>query len=632
MIKKIGATISKNLKLILRSKISTIIIFLGPFILLLLLGIGIKAEMSDISVGFHLSTSEDEHLFDSLSDIKNDHRFNFIPYDDIDNCIKDVQTGRIHLCLNFNSSSEQRVAFYVDIAKTNLAYVILDSLSSIFNEKSKAIGVDTIKEILSQIILISDQISNKTDDLNSMKKEIYSLPYKIREIKSGLAEISFDVNLDYSRDFKEIDDSLSDYSSKSHSEINRINKDLDETRVDINKSLESLYEKRDNRDKLVIELDDAFELNNCSIKDYIFIDVDSDDFNSNNFDLPEGVDPYCSSVYSAKKTYVSETNDIDDSIIMLKKFDAKIVVTQKNLYVYKRDIDSSLTDAQNKLSGAKKQLQTLKQSLNGVSSFKDNTANDLDDAELILNKSISEIDSMLDAMSVMSDNLSQISVEDANAIINPIRPKYKLFNVATNRLEALFESMLTLVVGFTCILLASLIITQERNSSANFRNSLIKLPYVSIILGTIITVTIISLIQANIFLLLGKFMFDINGLNNLFLLNIIIVLGSVLFSSIGILIGTLIDSQENVILVSIITTLGMFLVSGIFIPREFFKEFLNSIVNTNPFILFEGALKYIIIYNQIDMFLNFIGIVLLEIVVIVFITLIAHHFKKRVSF
>ena len=125
--------IKKDFKLILRSKSSSLIVVLGPLLLILLVGAAFNtSNLSGIIVGAYSGSYS--ALTDSILDEIKEKQFNVVKYDSSDNCVNDLKNGQIHVCAVFPADlkvgAADKIKFYVDSSRINLVYTIIDSVST----------------------------------------------------------------------------------------------------------------------------------------------------------------------------------------------------------------------------------------------------------------------------------------------------------------------------------------------------------------------------------------------------------------------------------------------------------------------------------------------------------------------
>ncbi|MEK6841149.1 MAG: hypothetical protein AABX45_00970, partial [Nanoarchaeota archaeon] len=97
---KLFEIIKKNIKLLIRSKSSALIVLLGPLALMLLIGLAFNtSSLFDIKVGTY-SASYSE-LSNSIVEKLQDEQFKVVKVQDEQRCIEMIKTGELHVCTIF---------------------------------------------------------------------------------------------------------------------------------------------------------------------------------------------------------------------------------------------------------------------------------------------------------------------------------------------------------------------------------------------------------------------------------------------------------------------------------------------------------------------------------------------------
>ena len=94
----------KNLKLLLRSKGSALIIIFAPLLLILLLGLSYNtSQQYGLNIGIVSAEKTDD--INSFINILKTEEFRIIEYgSELDKCVEDIKTGTVHTCIELPSS------------------------------------------------------------------------------------------------------------------------------------------------------------------------------------------------------------------------------------------------------------------------------------------------------------------------------------------------------------------------------------------------------------------------------------------------------------------------------------------------------------------------------------------------
>src|SRR3989344_4288501 len=184
--------IIKDLKLLIRSRSSALIIILAPLLVILLLGVAFdNAKTFGITIGTYSEaySPDVENLLGKLT--AKDLRV--VKYDSEAQCIEDIKAGGINTCvvfppnLAFTTNEQQQVIFHVDQSKINLVWMILDTVNEGFGTSAREVSKNLIT------VLINKLEASKTE-LNAKKDTITSLKTKTQDFESGIGGIKTDLD------------------------------------------------------------------------------------------------------------------------------------------------------------------------------------------------------------------------------------------------------------------------------------------------------------------------------------------------------------------------------------------------------------------------------------------------------
>jgi ABC-type multidrug transport system permease subunit len=148
--------IQKNFKVLSRSRSSAFILFVGPILILALVGFFFSGKSTyDLSIGYFAprATPLTNQFIDSLK------QGDFIVYKfgSEEDCVVKIKQGIVHTCIVFppgfevGDASSGELRFIVDYSRINLVYKIIDSVSGIIGAESKQVSYSLTSVLLSNI-------------------------------------------------------------------------------------------------------------------------------------------------------------------------------------------------------------------------------------------------------------------------------------------------------------------------------------------------------------------------------------------------------------------------------------------------------------------------------------------------
>ncbi len=168
---KLFTLIKKNFQLIMRSKSSAVMIILGPLLLIILMG----AAFNTASVyGIRIGTYSEEYspLAESIIYELNQQSYSTQKVDSEQVCIDGVRNGIFHVCAVFPKDIKVaeggNIKFYVDNTKTNLVYLVTETISSEIGKKSQDLSLQLTKGVVDTLNSIESEIKDREDLLTEL--------------------------------------------------------------------------------------------------------------------------------------------------------------------------------------------------------------------------------------------------------------------------------------------------------------------------------------------------------------------------------------------------------------------------------------------------------------------------------
>ena len=163
--KDIGKLVKKNIKVLIRSKASSLIIILGPLLIIFLAGIAFDNTNSyALKLGLY-SPSENEILTTFREQL--DSQFTTISFSDEQKCIDSIKNDEVHACIVFSENfalaqpPNNEIKFYVDYSKINLVWTVLDVMTSEIDDKVMQLSKNLTGILLKTLDIIQKEVGDK---------------------------------------------------------------------------------------------------------------------------------------------------------------------------------------------------------------------------------------------------------------------------------------------------------------------------------------------------------------------------------------------------------------------------------------------------------------------------------------
>src|SRR3989344_4581232 len=502
--------LKKNLKLILRSRSSAMIILLGPLIIIFLVAAAFNtSSIFDIKIGTYAKSYSP--LAENLLKELGDKQFQVIKFDNKDNCISSLKNNEVHVCAifpdNLNIGSSENLEFFVDNSKINLVWVIIDSISTKVSSKSSELTQQLAGNLLNTLTKTESNLNQKTSTVTSIQSTNQELQNKFNLISNSIdgIDLSFTV---------------------SQIGVDKISNKLDSV-ISSNK-----YNKS------------------------AFSDVD-----------------------------LAITNSIKNAKDLQKKFN--------NTNEVIKDLNLFLGDASKLVSTSSSGINDIQSTINSVNS-----------------------------------DIKTVKSTSAETIASPIKLSINPISVESTHLNFLFPTLVVLIIMFIGLLLSSILVVREKLSNAYFRNFITPTSDVLFILSDYLTNLIILLFQLMIIFSVGIYYFKDSLSSVLFPSFILVFLLSTLFIFLGMFIGYLFKTEETVVLATFSIGSIFLFFSGTILPLETLPDSIKKIANFNPFVLGEGILKKIMLFN---FGFDKLGIALYYLLIYILILVVLVYFARKLS-
>ncbi|MBI2111959.1 ABC transporter permease [Candidatus Woesearchaeota archaeon] len=182
----------KNLRLLVRARMSALIVIFAPLLIILVLGLSYNTSSNyGLNIGVYSSSFTEE--VNSFIKVLQEEEFRIITYNDVEECVDDIKLGAVHTCIEVPESfavdgnQQKEIVYHLDPSKINLVYMIQETLKTKFNVKSQEISQDIAGNILTKLSTTKNVIVEKNAVLGSAKEKSSSALSASESTKTSLA-------------------------------------------------------------------------------------------------------------------------------------------------------------------------------------------------------------------------------------------------------------------------------------------------------------------------------------------------------------------------------------------------------------------------------------------------------------
>ncbi len=619
---KLKSIIVKNLKLLLQHKGSALSVLLGPLLLIILAGVAFNtSSFQNVVIG--VSADNFDSVLNSFTDKIEEH-FTVKKFSSISECNDFLKSDKVNMCIGYNSSVKE-VTFYVNPARMNLVYSLLNAMSRQMNYATKDISYNLTSNLINSIVDVNDLIASKSKDVDVLLYKSLSLK-KILDDDYKL--LSSDNNPLDASSFKK---DLYSFREQNNNFYNLLNKNIDSSLDDIRyyyfvlDSLEyDLDRKIKERDEVKSTLQSEFENNNCYSYSYIDLSLYYDNPDYVTSFLESNDNPVCSVIYTSQNNLDVCTGDLDSAKNNVTIIKSKLKNTENNLVSFKRESSSVFSNNEFYFVNVEKKVNLL-------SKFNEDLKKDLLSMSEGVDYNIKFLKSFNDSLNEITSKTEKLSSLKAKSLVDPISNKIVGFDKNKKVIDYFFPTILLFIIMFVGIILGDILTVKEKKSRAMFRNLISPTKYDFLLFGTFLTGFLVILAQS-FFVILFALLFLHLSVEISFLSFIFVLFSSIsLFVLIGMIIGNLSRSEDASVVISVLLGLSLLVFSNAIQPVETMPSTVAFFVKLNPFYIFSKMLNESFIFG-ISNFnsINNILLVLLYLFIAVILVKITNEYSNNI--
>ncbi len=587
IIRQLYNIILKNMKLIIRDSTSLFLLIIGPFLLIGLLALSFSSlGFNNITIGIinNYETGQETSLFQPLKTFSR-----LQGYENLDACISALKLQKIHICIGIKDGATisgggniKKITVYIDNTREIISLILIEKIKAEFSSQKEQISLESINTILDNLKEIVFVLEDSGRKLKELKQTIKKERQELYEIKSEFETIR--------NDLEERKDHLYRIKHQLENDITETSEDLDETFDKINKQITNAINKI------------------TSLRNFVYSS------GINNAYLNQELDKSMNDLYELQ-------NDIaDDKQALVQRLE--------NVEDLLQEFDSMIEE-----------MDTIREVI-------DRNEVRIDNAIDAMNEYENTIDGSIQDMDENQIKMQKILNVDTNNIIKPLLIDYKPIYLGSKRaqekykelldkeitlkkgdvqaIQILFPIITLMVIVFIGMLFSNIIVLEEVNSKAYFRNFLVPINQSIFFVGTLITSLMITLFQIMMLLFIGHFIFYLDIFSNFRTIAAIAVLSTMIFTLYGMAVGYMIRVPMTSVIVTIFIIIMNIIIAGILVPIERMSPFMSKIASGMPFSLSIKAIQQALFYNvQIEQMWGIIlALIIHGIVMIVLVLLI----------
>ncbi|MDO8726377.1 MAG: ABC transporter permease [Candidatus Methanoperedens sp.] len=599
-----GSVIKKDLKVYIRHKKTLMLIFIAPILIMVLIGSvfsgASEGGVKDVKLGVGGGSEQGKQIIEELN---RSRMFIIIEENTTDPAVieEGVRKGRYSAGIFIPEDETQSLQLFLDNSRVQIAPVISTAFLSTTEKMSYELTFGFISKLWKNLKQMESELKPLKEGVLTINRSIASLNRDTTNVLSSMDKI----------DVKSLNESI--VVMKNSLEQMRISllqsaDDINATRQelrDLDRNVSSIQndttELRDDL-KYVVDNIDAADASMQDVQNQMHI----------SYNLTCSIDP---STQQCISMALAIRQLRDTHVLMLEKT-GRI----KTLYGNLVTISEKSAELHEKLEKTDLKLQKMQESIIIYTSEISNMHGNISNIE----NTVAALADVKNQSSIVSSQMEKLTAEMGNSssaltsdidrtglvigeviarspavIAAPI--KLDRTPVFRNRsyLDFLMPGIISIVLMFISFLLASITIVQERSKKTLIRTLLTPLSLGMFLFEKTAALIIIAFIQGIIMLIVAFVFYGIlipaDQLPQLFL---IILVYAAAFIGIGMALATLAESENTAMLLTLVLSIPMLFLSGVFFPFETMPELMILLGNALPITMGIRALESVLIYQK----------------------------------
>ena len=585
--------IKKNFLLLVRNWPSFLLLIIGPFMIMLLIGMVFShTAHAGVSLGVVSTNTQTQEFFDELIQ----GAFTIGYYEEKDGCLKELYKEQVHTCIVPSES------FLVDGSPTGALEIYYDNsraglapfLTNYFQERLSAISEDITTEtavyLLSQLNEILQFLDEGGKTLEGFSEQTRLLEEQTRMFAQQVTESQ--------EQFEELYEQLTELNEQiTQSDFEDVPEQLAEIKETLDESLLQVREAQELLAEASEHFDESRELINETI-DLLEAHLPED---SSSQEL-------LASIYLAREQMSAE--ELEDARRTVDDMELELLTMKQLLEDYEEDV-LFVTDAERK-----EEFEQIYTQASTFRTFLNISSQHLSETLEVLVKSREQTSMLAQELHAQKQEFHEVIQIDIEEFVAPLATRNIPLLPSANDVYLLFPQYLLIILIFISILFSNIILLGEIYSSAQLRGFVLPVAEWVPLAAYYVTNLFIIGFQLLILLLVAQLAFDVSIMNNILPIAITIFLLSSLCILIGMVAAYLTDSKENSILLTTFVAVAMFLASNFLIPTALMTKTVSTIVSFNPMVLADTILRRAFFFD-VPLFDSLTAILLLLLYVVV---------------
>ncbi len=600
----ITSVIKKDLKIYIRHRKTVLLIFLTPILIMILIGSmftgGTDQGLKDIRLGVGGGSQLGEEIIQELNDSQ---MFLITMENTTDPAVieEGVRSGKYSAGIFIPMDETHAMKLYIDNSRVLIAPVI----STVFMTTTEKMSYELTLGFLSRLW---EELAQMQAKLDPLQEGVIAINSSIISLNSSTQEVIFALDELNATSLNTSVDEMKQTLQQMKVDLNQTAADINESRLEIrqlDENVSSIYNDAALlRDELKVVVDDI------DATDTALLDLQTGLHQT--YDLTCTVDPSQPQCITLSGTIqqiqntrsllqehtapvISLYNSLDNVAQTSAQLHYKLNLTDARLQEMQVSIDNYTLE----ISNINENIADIKNVVTTLEDVKDQSANTSQQLENLSTGMANSTALLVSEIERTKGVINEVTTKSPTTIAAPVTMEMEKVFEDKSQLDFLIPGIISIVLMFISFMLASITIIQERTQKTLVRTLLTPLSLGEFIFAKTFALILIALLQGIIMIIVAFLLYGVlipvSQWGALFL---VILVYSASFIGIGMALATLADSENTAMLMSLVLSIPMLFLCGMFFPFETMPPLMAWLGNVLPITMGIRALDAVLIYQQ----------------------------------
>ncbi|MBU4077255.1 MAG: ABC transporter permease [Euryarchaeota archaeon] len=598
------SVVKKDLKVYIRHRKTLMLIFIAPVLIMVLIGSvfsgASEGGVRDVKLGVGGGSEQGKKIIEEL---KSSKMFIIIDENTTDPAVieEGVRKGRYSAGIFIPEDETQSLKLFLDNSRVQIAPVILTAFVSTTEKMSYELTFGFISKLWKNLKQMEEELKPLKEGVVMINRSIVGLNSDTKKALSSMDEIDVEsLNGSISRMKNSLGQMRTDLL-QSAEDINATRQELRDLDGNVSSIQNDTAELRDDL-KLVVDNIDAADASMQDVQTQLHL----------TYNLTCSFDP---SIQQCVSMALAIRQLRDTRALMLERtgriralHNNLVTISQKSAELHEKleKTDIKLQKMQESISNYTSELSNINENITSMESAVISLKNVKNQSAVVSSNMEKLAAEMINSSSALTSDIDrtglfigEVIARSPAVIAAPIKLDREPVFKGRSYLDFLMPGIISIVLMFISFLLASITIVQERSKKTLIRTLLTPLSLGMFLFEKTAALIIISFLQGIILIVVAFVFYGIliptDQLASLFL---VILVYAAAFIGIGMALATLAESENTAMLLTLVLSIPMLFLSGVFFPFETMPELMILLGNALPITMGIRALETVLIYQK----------------------------------